>query len=67
MVVMGIISMLWIMVLIIGLILIGVLVYINKFWVVFVMGGVLWFVYDFGLWVMFINMKLYEYEEGGDE
>jgi MFS family permease len=65
--VMGITSTLRTMASTIGPTLTGALAHTNKFWVAFVMGGALRLAYDFGLWAMFINMKLYEHEEGGDE
>lgn len=41
----------------------GALAQTDKFWVAFVIGGALRLAYDFGLWAMFINMKLHEHEE----
>lgn len=40
----------------------GVLGDHNLFWVAFVVGGALRLAYDIGLFVMFINIKLYKYE-----
>ena len=37
----------------------------GRFWVAFVIAGVCRLIYDAGLWVLFVNMKLYEHE-GGD-
>lgn len=46
----------------------GILAGNNKFWIAFVAAGALRLGYDFGLWAMFVNMKLYLHEEkGGDE
>ncbi|KAH8178536.1 major facilitator superfamily protein [Sarocladium implicatum] len=63
--VMGITSTLRTMAATIGPTLTGALAQSDKFWVAFVIGGALRLAYDFGLWAMFINMKLYEHEEGG--
>jgi hypothetical protein len=40
----------------------GVLAGSNKFWVAFVVAGAFRLAYDVGLYVMFVNMKLYENE-----
>lgn len=37
----------------------------DKFWIAFVAAGVCRLVYDFGLWAMFVDMKLYQNEGGG--
>ena len=34
----------------------------GKFWIAFVVGGVLRIMYDLGLWFMFINMRLHSHE-----
>ncbi|KAF5234557.1 hypothetical protein FAUST_7537 [Fusarium austroamericanum] len=34
----------------------------GKFWIAFVVGGILRIMYDLGLWFMFINMKLHTHE-----
>lgn len=65
--VMGITSTLRTMAATLGPTLTGALAHTDKFWVAFVIGGALRLAYDFGLWAMFINMKLYEHEDGGDE
>ncbi|KAL4731932.1 hypothetical protein ACLX1H_000930 [Fusarium chlamydosporum] len=39
----------------------------GKFWIAFVVGGVLRIMYDLGLWFMFINMKLHTHEAPQDE
>ena len=65
--VMGITSTLRTMASTIGPTLTGALAQSDKFWVAFVIGGTLRLAYDFGLWAMFINMKLYEHEEGGGD
>ncbi|KAK0385953.1 hypothetical protein NLU13_7128 [Sarocladium strictum] len=65
--VMGITSALRTMAATLGPTLTGALAHTDKFWVAFVIGGALRLAYDFGLWAMFINMKLYEHEDGGDE
>jgi len=41
----------------------GILAGNNRFWVAFVAAGALRLAYDFGLWAMFVNMKLYQHEE----
>lgn len=38
----------------------------KKFWIAFVVAGVCRLVYDFGLYAMFVNMKLHQHEGGGD-
>ncbi len=44
----------------------GVLAGGDRFWIAFIMAGVCRLMYDFGLYAMFINMKLYQHEDGGD-
>jgi MFS family permease len=39
----------------------------GKFWIAFVVGGVLRIMYDLGLWFMFINMRLHTHEVPQDE
>jgi MFS family permease len=39
----------------------------GKFWIAFVVGGILRIMYDLGLWFMFINMKLHTHEVPQDE
>ncbi|KAF2093854.1 MFS general substrate transporter [Rhizodiscina lignyota] len=41
----------------------GLLAENNKFWIAFVVAGALRIAYDLGLFVMFVNVKLYEHEE----
>lgn len=36
----------------------------DKFWIAFVLAGALRLCYDLGLWAAFVNMKLYQHEEG---
>ncbi|OCL10245.1 MFS general substrate transporter [Glonium stellatum] len=48
----------------------GILAGSDRFWIAFVAAGALRITYDLGLFVMFINMKLYQHEEtdyGGKE
>lgn len=39
----------------------------NKFWIAYVVGGVLRIMYDLGLWAMFVNMRLHAHETDDDE
>ncbi|KAI0020838.1 MFS general substrate transporter [Xylariomycetidae sp. FL0641] len=41
----------------------GVLAAGGKFWIAFVAAGLFRLAYDFGLYAMFVNMKLYQHEE----
>lgn len=43
----------------------GLLASNQKFWIAFVVAGVCRLVYDFGLYAMFVNMKLHQHEGGG--
>jgi len=45
----------------------GVLAANEKFWIAFVFAGICRLAYDFGLYFMFVNMKLYQHEEGRDK
>lgn len=45
----------------------GVLAGQDQFWVAFVVAGAFRLAYDLGLWLMFVNMKLYEHESGAAE
>jgi len=48
----------------------GLLAGHGRFWVAFVTAGSLRIAYDLGLWAMFVNMKLFQHEQGesrGDE
>lgn len=45
----------------------GALADTDKFWVAFVAAGALRVAYDLGLWAMFVNMKLPEHEESGQD
>lgn len=67
--IMGITSMLRTLASVAGPTLTGLLAGNNKFWIAFVVAGTLRLCYDFGLWAMFVNMKLYLHEEktGGEE
>ena len=42
----------------------GLLAEHGKFWVAFVAAGCLRMSYDLGLWLMFVNMKLFHHEKG---
>ncbi|KAJ7452360.1 major facilitator superfamily domain-containing protein [Mycena galericulata] len=44
----------------------GLLAGSDHFWVAFVVGGALRLAYDLGLWAMFVNVRLYKHEGGGD-
>lgn len=67
--IMGITSMLRTLASVAGPTLTGLLAGNDKFWIAFVVAGSLRLGYDFGLWAMFVNMKLYLHEEksGVDE
>lgn len=41
----------------------GLLAGSDRFWIAFVVAGVLRILYDLGLWALFVNMKLYAHEE----
>lgn len=43
----------------------GVLASKGKFWIAFVFAGICRLAYDFGLYAMFVNMKLHQHEGGG--
>lgn len=45
----------------------GLLAGSGRFWIAFVVGGVLRIMYDLGLWAMFVNMKLHTHETNNDE
>lgn len=45
----------------------GILANSDEFWIAFVVAGALRIAYDLGLFVMFVNVKLYEHEEKGTE
>jgi hypothetical protein len=40
----------------------GFLASSDQFWIAFVAAGIFRLAYDFGLWALFVNMKLYEHE-----
>jgi hypothetical protein len=40
----------------------GILAGNDQFWIAFVLAGILRLAYDFGLWALFVNMKLYQHE-----
>ena len=61
--VMGITSMLRTMAALGGPTLTGLLAAGDKFWIAFVVAGICRLAYDFGLWAMFVDMKLYQHEE----
>lgn len=44
----------------------GILAGNDQFWIAFVAAGALRLAYDFGLWALFVNMKLYSHEERSD-
>lgn len=48
----------------IGPTLTGALAGNDRFWIAFVVAGAFRLAYDFGLWAMFVNMKLHTHEEG---
>ncbi|EXJ81351.1 hypothetical protein A1O3_07641 [Capronia epimyces CBS 606.96] len=60
--VMGITSMLRTMAAMAGPSVTGLLAANNQFWIAFVVAGVCRLAYDFGLYAMFVNMKLYQHE-----
>ena len=39
----------------------------EKFWIAFVLAGICRLSYDFGLWAMFVDMKLYQHEKKPEE
>lgn len=41
----------------------GILAGNNRFWIAFVAAGALRLAYDFGLWAMFVNMRLHQHEQ----
>lgn len=65
--VMGITSMLRTLASAVGPTITGSLAETDKFWIAFVAAGALRIAYDLGLWAMFVNMKLYTHEDGGDK
>jgi MFS family permease len=62
--VMGITSMLRTLAATAGPTVTGILAGHDRFWIAFVAAGALRISYDLGLWAMFINMNLYQHEEG---
>jgi hypothetical protein len=40
----------------------GILAGNDRFWIAFVTAGAFRLAYDFGLWALFVNMKLYKHE-----
>jgi MFS family permease len=60
--VMGITSTLRTMAMAVGPSVTGVLAGHERFWIAFVVGGILRIMYDLGLWAMFVNIRLYAYE-----
>lgn len=64
--VMGITAMLRTLAATVGPSVTGILAGNNRFWIAFVVAGALRLAYDFGLWAMFVNMKLYQHEENND-
>lgn len=63
--VMGITSMLRTLAAMTGPSLTGLLAGNDRFWIAFVAAGALRLAYDVGLYVLFVNMKLYQHEGGG--
>lgn len=61
--VMGITSMLRTLAAMMGPSITGVLAENDKFWIAFVAAGAFRLAYDVGLYVMFVNMKLYQHED----
>jgi MFS family permease len=64
--VMGITSTLRTLAMAMGPSLTGLLAGNDKFWIAFVVGGVLRIMYDLGLWAMFLNVKLHAHETNGN-
>src|ERR1700755_2888814 len=64
--VMGITSMLRTLAATSGPTVTGILAGSDRFWIAFVVAGILRLAYDFGLWALFVNMKLYQNEESAD-
>ncbi|KAH7127471.1 major facilitator superfamily domain-containing protein [Dactylonectria macrodidyma] len=60
--VMGITSTVRTLAMAVGPSLTGALAGSDKFWIAYVVGGVLRIMYDLGLWAMFVNMRLYAHE-----
>lgn len=60
--VMGITSTIRTLAMAIGPSLTGALAGSDRFWIAYVVGGVLRIMYDLGLWAMFVNMRLYAHE-----
>jgi MFS-type transporter involved in bile tolerance (Atg22 family) len=44
----------------------GILAGNDRFWIAFVAAGALRLAYDFGLWALFVNMKLHKHEQAKD-
>jgi hypothetical protein len=65
--VMGITSMLRTLASTAGPFVTGLLAGNDRFWIAFVAAGSLRICYDLGLWGMFINMRLHQHEEKGEE
>ena len=65
--VMGITSTLRTMAMAMGPSLTGLLAGNDRFWIAFVVGGVLRIMYDLGLWAMFLNVKLHTHEANDSE
>jgi hypothetical protein len=64
---MGITSMLRTLAATAGPTLTGILAGNDQFWIAFVVAGILRLAYDFGLWYLFVNMKLYSHEQRSQE
>ncbi|KAJ9644845.1 hypothetical protein H2204_001307 [Knufia peltigerae] len=45
----------------------GALAADDRFWIAFLVAGVCRLAYDFGLYAMFVNMRLYQHEENDDD
>lgn len=60
--VMGITATLRTLAMAVGPFLTGALANTHKFWIAYILGGTLRILYDFGLWAMFLNVKLHTHE-----
>ena len=65
--VMGITSTLRTLAMVVGPSFTGALAGSHKFWIAFIVGGILRIMYDLGLWAMFLNVKLHAHEPDSEE